>query len=89
MASSAKMTKEYRKNEGKKGKMNNKVSMDYSSTAGTPSELNGFPNQSFVAHWGSNPSWPGDRYPNGIDDIDGIEERMLGMIKKQASDRLY
>ncbi len=87
-ASSAMKMEKYEKNEGKKGG-SNKVSLDYSSKAGKASELNGFPNQSFVAHWGSSPSWPGDRYPNGIDDIDGIEEMMHKMIKKQASDRLY
>jgi hypothetical protein len=72
------------------GRGSNKVAMSgFASKAGMPSELNGFPNQSFVAHWGSKPSWPGDTYPDGIDDIDGIEMKMMGMIKKQASDRLY
>ena len=89
MATSAKkMDKMHEKAEGKRGG-SNKVSLDYSSRAGKPSEVNGFPNQSFVAHWGSNPSFPGDRYPDGIDDIDGIEMRMMDMIKKQKSDRLY
>ncbi len=87
-AHSAKHMEKYEKHEGKKGG-SNKVSLDYESRAGKPSEMSGFPQQSFVAHWGSNPSFPGDRYPNGIDDIDGIEQMMHGMMKKQASDRLY
>jgi len=89
MATSAKkMDKMHEKSEGKRGG-SNKVELDYSSRAGKASMLNGFPNQSFVAHWGSKPSFPGDRYPDGIDDIDGIELKMMDMIKKQKSDRLY
>jgi hypothetical protein len=78
------------KHDGKSGgKGTNKATMGYDSYAGKPSMINGLPNQSFISHWGSSPSFPSDRYPNGIDDIDGIEEMMMKMIKKQASDRLY
>ncbi len=78
------------KHDGKgSGKGSNKASTDYGSYAGKPSMINGLPNQSFISHWGSSPSFPGDRYPDGIDDIDGIEQKMMSMIKKQASDRLY
>lgn len=87
-AHSARPMEKHEKRDGA-GRHDNKASVNYDSYAGMPSHMSGLPMHSFISHWGSNPSFPSDRYPNGIDDIDGIEKKMHEMMNAQASDRLY
>lgn len=66
-----------------------KMERGYGSIAGDASRGTAMPDRSFQAEWPVKPQNPGMRYPDGINDIDGICEKQYKMMKKQASDKLY
>lgn len=69
-------------NESKKEK-------GYGSIAGNATSGTAMPDRSFQSEWPSSPKAPGSRYPDGVNDIDGICDKMYRMMKKQESDKLY